>query len=195
MRTILILLALFIISETAFAQFENTSIGLRLGDPLGITYKKYLPGERALEFNLGSTNVGFYSSYHSNTFRRTSDYDNFRYNGNSVDYAIGFQARYLFHKDFSQITPGMDWYYGFGGQVRLMGVTYEYIVVDGPNAGRFGSDERTNIDIGPEAIIGLEYDIPEVPLSAFAEISLFAEIIDNPIRFRMQGAIGIRYNF
>ncbi len=195
-RSLFLILVIFCCNLTAtLGQSYTTGIGIRLGDPLGITYKRYLPADCALEFNLGSTNVGFYGAYHRNTFRKKSKYDNFRYNGYNVNYAVAIQVHYLYHKDFSQLTPGMDWYYGFGGQIRLMGVRYDYLIVDGPAAGTFGSDELTNFDIGPEGIIGLEYNIMNAPLSAFAELSLFAEIIDNPLRLRMQAAIGIRYNF
>ena len=37
---------------------QRQGIGLRLGEPTGITYKKYLPGNRAIEFGLGSSPRG-----------------------------------------------------------------------------------------------------------------------------------------
>ncbi len=81
-----------------FVSFEisaqHQGIGLRLGEPLGITYKRYLPGNRAVEFVLGTAPKDWSSSYYSNSFEdRYDDYDEVSHDVNSVLY---LQGKYLF---------------------------------------------------------------------------------------------------
>jgi hypothetical protein len=44
-------------------------------------------------------------------------------------------------------------------------------------------------------VIGLEYTLPSAPLSLFADVNLFLEIVDAPFFAAGQGGAGIRYNF
>ena len=54
---------------------------------------------------------------------------------------------------------------------------------------------RTDIDIGPEGILGMEYTFEQVPLTIFGEFSLFIEIVDRPAALRGLSGVGVRYNF
>jgi len=92
MRFVLVTLVLFLSIQTweLSAQSHDWGIGLRLGDPTGVTAKKYLGSSNALELALGSD-----------------------YGGNGLE----FMAHYLFHFPISN-APGLDWYYGFGVQIE-----------------------------------------------------------------------------
>lgn len=92
MRLVLVVLALCLSAQTyeLSAQSHDWGIGLRLGDPTGVSAKKYLGTSNALELALGSD-----------------------YGGKGLE----FMAHYLFHFPISN-APGLDWYYGFGVQIE-----------------------------------------------------------------------------
>ena len=92
MRYAFLVLVCFCMIQThdSWAQTKNWGIGLRLGDPTGVTAKKYMGASNALELALGSD-----------------------YRGGGLE----FLAHYLFHFPIND-APGLDWYYGFGVQIE-----------------------------------------------------------------------------
>ena len=193
MKKLLLLIVFFCLSFFAKAQTYqryDAGIGLRIGDPFGLTYKYYMPRATAFEINFGSTSSGFYSDYYQAIFDDISQFEEFQYAGHQVNYALDLQGRLLFHNDFPEDIDGLEWYYGFGAQMRLSGIKYRYITSEGTT-----SENYTDIGLGPDGIIGAEYIIPDVPLTAFIDVNLFVELINNPFRFQFQGGIGIRYDF
>ena len=101
-------------------------------------------------------------------------------------------GRYLLHESFPAHVEGrLDWYYGAGLQLRISSLEYQYF--DAQN--RIFSYDHTNFDFGPEAIVGMEYELADIPMVAFGEVSLLMELVDRPFNFRVFGAFGIRYAF
>ena len=199
-------LGLFLIVQVSTAQSQKSDwgIGLRLGDPTGITLKRYMGGT-AFEFSLGRTHY-FNGNYYNNNFNdwyldQNYNYTDIQYLGVQASQPIGFQAHYLIHNKISKIgdesVTGLDWYYGFGGQIRSQSYEYDYRYrVNGDNNWYVARGERvTNVDLGADAVIGLEYTFPDVPVSIFGDAVLFLELIDNPFSFWFQGGIGGRYRF
>lgn len=170
---------------------KNWGIGLRLGDPLGLTVKKYLVKGKALEFNLGSSSSWGYD--YRDHFFNEHKYKNYQYIGYDRKSAVSFQAHYLIQKDFPS-AKGLQWYWGFGAQLRVNRYSFLYRY-DAGNAWIYNEDKVTNIDFGADGLIGLEYNIPKAPLSVFADVNIFLEIADDPFDLFGQGGIGIRYNF
>lgn len=194
MKKIIFLFVIIIILCQSHSQAQryrryDAGVGLRLGDPLGFTYKNYMPGAKAVEVNLGSS-FG-YANYYSSIFNDVSRYDDFVYISHSVNYSFALQGRLLFHNLFPEDIEGLEWYYGFGAQAIFTGVDYQYR----RNTGEIRRDNYTDLAIGPDGILGIEYNIPEVPLSAFLDVNLFMELVNNPFRFRFMGGLGVRYNF
>ncbi len=198
-RKFLVLIAFVFAPALLFGQEYDNGVGLRLGDPFGISYKKYLSPTQAIEFIGGSSGNRWNASYYKKSFGRINRFDDFLYYNHGLDYTIGFSARYLNHKKFSEdLDGGLQWYYGVGLHLRFASVEYEYIrledIAEYQTADRF-FEEHYNYDIGPEAIIGTEYTLYNAPITFFAEVSLFAEVVDNPLALRFYGAFGIRYNW
>ena len=189
---------------SCFSQDYNWGIGMRLGDPSGITIKKHLD-DRALEINLGRThlyrgkgyyNNGFNDWYISNQF----GYKDFKYLGFKASAPIGFQVHYLIHQGIhieDLKEQGLQWYFGVGGQLGFQTYTYDFrYKLEGNSEWFLATGERvTDIDFGVDGVIGLEFLIPDSPITLFADITLFLEIVDNPFQFWPQGGIGGRYNF
>jgi hypothetical protein len=203
MKTTL-LAAFMALGIVGFAQ-DNWSIGLRLGDPTGFTAKKYM-GNNAIEFNVGRSysfsgrglpNNGF-SSWHG---QQNFNHQSFQYVNHRNSSAFGVQVHYLFHNRLDNVfeleTPGLDWYWGLGGQARMQNYTYEYkYKIDGDPNWHYETDAQVaDYDLGVDGVIGLEYTFAYLPISVFTDMTLFVELIDDPFMFHFQGGLGGRYNF
>jgi hypothetical protein len=183
-------LFLFVSSEISA---QHQGIGLRLGEPLGITYKRYLPANRAVEFVLGTAPNGWSSNYYSNSFEdRYDNYDEVNHDVNSVLY---LQGKYLFHNPIS--AEGIDgkftWYWGPGILLKSARVEYHYrdeLRIDN----RVYQKDRTDFDFGPELVGGLEYTFEDAPISVFGELELLLELTDRTT-IRLLGGVGARFNF
>ena len=181
----------------------NWGIGIRLGDPSGISLKKYLSNGRAIELSIGRTSVFRNNKYYDREFDDWYDdqkygYEEFDYLGYKASTPLGVQVHYLIQRDLlADDIDGLQWYYGFGGQVRLQTFVYDYRykLYDDDNWYYSKGERVTNIDLGADGVIGVEYNIPNIPLSVYADATLFMEIADNPFAFWFQGGIGGRYNF
>lgn len=202
-KQILFTLSLLAISSLLTAQ--NNALGFRLGDPSGLTFKKY-NGDNALEINLGRTHLFSRSDWYYNRFDHWYDKQKFNYKewkvtGYKASVPIGLQVHYLFRNGIDKVadesTPGLEWYYGVGGQLRYQTYyyLYRYKLSGDPNWYVADGGRVSDFDIGADGVIGLEYRFKGVPISAFADITLFMEILDNPFLFSFQGGIGARYHF
>ncbi|PCH65206.1 MAG: hypothetical protein COC01_10110 [Bacteroidetes bacterium] len=179
----------------------NWGVGIRLGDPSGITVKKY-KGGRALEISFGRTaflrdkgyDDRFIDRYYSNKY----DYTDFQSLNINTTTPFAIQAHYVIHHDLIiEGLEGLQWYYGLGGQIRFQSYTYDYrYKLEGESKWRYATGGvRNNLDIGGDAVLGLQFQIPDTPITVFADLALFMEFIDNPFLFWFQGGLGGRYNF
>ena len=197
MKTKVLLLFLILNSICAYAQEYQWGIGLRFGDPLGITVKKYLSDKNALELNFGSTPLKWFEEDLFNICGRGREpqWDDYNCLSRTHSAPIALEVNYLFHNDIKELD-GLTWYFGFGGQFRFVSFSYQYQYkpFDGSN---WVSDKitTTEFDIGGNGVIGLEYIFKDYPVSVFVDFILFMEIVDNPFFFIPQGGIGARYNF
>lgn len=202
MKKLLIVLAV-VLSIDALAQ--DRAIGVRLGDPTGLTIKKYT-SNHALEFSIGRTLSVRRSRFYDDNFydwygHQNLPYSQFEYRGYRASVPIGMQLHYLFRNPISNMfgenTSGLEWYFGFGGQARMQAYNYDYrYKVQGDPHWYYATGGRTvNFDLGLDGVIGLEYRFPEVPLDVFLDATLFMEIVDEPFYFWGQAAVGARYRF
>ncbi len=137
----------------SLAQDANWGIGLRLGNPTGLSAKKYLGASNGLELAFG-TNL----------------------EGNGFE----LLGHYLFHFPIKKYE-GLDWYYGFGLQIRQK--RYKL------------SDNVEESDFGGDLVLGVEHHFQNVPLTIFMDAVLFVELLNNPFSIAIDGGLGIRYNF
>lgn len=176
----------------------NYGIGLRAGDPAGLTLIKYLPNAKGLEVNIGRT--AFYGYDFKRHFEWNDNFNDYKYVNARFKSALGVQLHYLSFQNINGLD-GLQWYYGLGGQVRAFSVEYlyDYKVYYGNGAGDYKWERRWDvareIDFGIDGTVGLNYHFPTVPISLFTDVTLFGEIYNNPFRFWFQGGLGARYNF
>ena len=103
-----------------------------------------------------------------------------------------------YHEDFTDVFDISQGYLlgygGVGAQFRTTQVNYTYNLGAGESGGTF-NEQRSNVDFGPEAFVGGEYYFDELPISVFAEVGLFLELLDRVGHIKGQGGIGVRYLF
>lgn len=185
-------------SSSATAFNRTWGIGLRMGDPAGLSIKKY-DGNTAWELNIGHTyywgRYGYNDAFYK--YGPYQDYRNVDIKSSQLGRAVGIQLRHLWQKDLNiDGLPGLQWYYGLGGQLKSIAVHYRFKYEDASGR-KYDNvyDTAHFINLGLDGIIGLEYTFSEVPLSLFTDINLFLEIFRNPFFVHSQGGLGIRYNF
>lgn len=175
------------------ANAQDQGIGLRLGDPTSVTYKKYFNNSKAFEFLLGTSGAGWHYNYYRNTFDDLNEYEGLRYRSHRVKSTLYLQGRYLLHNDiYVQGLEGKwDWYWGLGAMLKIANVEYRF---HDDNSSVNNKDTYNDFDLGPEGIIGMEYTFEGVPITVFGEVSLMLEIVDR-ISIRPFSGAGVRYNF
>lgn len=176
---------------------QERGVGIRLGEPISITYKDFIEDYLSIEAMIGSAGVNS-SSYYQKDFESNPPASNAFYIGQNTQKGVSLNLRAALHEDFTDefgIEIGyLLGYAGAGVQFRSVNVTYFYDVNQigtGPNL----TEERANIDFGPEAFAGGEYYFDELPISVFAEVGFFLELLDRVGHIKGQGGIGIRYLF
>jgi hypothetical protein len=191
MKNLIVLSILLFATITAHAQ--DRGIGIRLGAPMGITCKKYLPQNKAVEFGLGTLTNGWYDNYYQRSFRSFDRFEGYDYVSHRVRSAVYLQGRYLLQNEIQieGMMGKLEWYWGIGGLLKFGNVEYRYRDTSGDSF----YETRTDFDFGPEGILGMEYTFEDVPLTIFGEFSLMVEIVDRPGILRGLSGVGVRYNF
>jgi hypothetical protein len=115
----LVLAGMLFMVVPAFGQTQ--SIGVRLGNPIGITYKHGLGHGRALEFLIGTASQAWSSGYYKNSFSDHQRYDDYVYQSHRTKGTVYFQGRYLFQYNIP--VDGMEgrlgWYWGLGAMLKI----------------------------------------------------------------------------
>jgi hypothetical protein len=197
MRSIVLIISLAL---TGAAYSQNWGAGIRLGDPNGITLKKYRSGS-AFELNVGRTHGLYGRGWYDRRFdgwypKQNFNYQDFQYLGYRSSVPLGIQVHYLLRRDIAKIS-GLEWYFGGGGQLRYQSYEfdYRYRLTGDPRWHYARGGRSTDWDVGVDGVIGMEYFFRDVPFSLFLDLTLFVEVADNPFMFWTQGGIGGRYLF
>ena len=171
------------------SQAQDIALGLRLGDPLGLSFKKYLNGgNNAFEATIGT--YGYAGVYGYNPYGPSGRYKGRYYYHKDYYYRSGgavIMANYLWNFDFPK-TKELSWYLSVGGQLRSL-----YYLRRDRNG--FYEEEVRGVGIGPNASIGLEWIPKELPeIGLFLDAGLYLEIA--PAAWAIpQVGVGVRYNF
>ncbi|MBC7485917.1 MAG: hypothetical protein H7282_04115 [Cytophagaceae bacterium] len=202
MKKHLLILAMLVVSiSSSFAQKRSTGsdvgssaeknmgIGIRLGDPSGVTFKKYLGTRAALEFNVGIPTYVFgrydYDNDYNTHYKRNGYYGY----GHSAPVGFAAQAHYTRLFDIKPVT-GLQWYVGGGLQLRT--ISYKYYYYD--DFGYYQENRATYVQFGIDALGGAEYTFKDAPFSVFADLTVFVNFANSPGVYAQPG-IGGRFNF
>ena len=150
-----VIVLLMTITLVSKAQDYSTGIGFRGGFSNGLTVKHFINSENALEGILSTRWHGF-----------------------------NITGLYEIHAQAFD-TPGLKWYYGFGGHLGFW---------DGDNNPWFDDSNNYTV-VGVDGIIGLEYSFDEVPINLSLDWKPALNIIGYTGFWGDELAISIRYIF
>ncbi len=150
--TIMVLLVALTIG--AQAQSYKSAIGLRGGDPSGISFKTFINSTNALEFVAGTGYFG--------------------HNLNLTGY-------YEWQKPTGW-APNLDWFIGPGAHLGFWNSTYR-------------DEYSTNVIMGFDGIIGLEYTLDDIPLNFAVGAGPSFNLTTGPAWYYWNGGFSVRYVF
>ena len=193
MNKFFLALSFFVLS--IYAQAQHQSIGLRVGDPTGISYKKYLANSvGAIELGFGTVSPDQNRRYYRKSFEHYNQFDGKNYSDHRVNSTLVIQGRYLFQYPWELEGSGKyEWYWGAGALMKIANIDYRYTEINGN--GTIFKEDKTDLDLGLEIPFGMEYTFEDAPITLFGEFGLFIELTDRPGILQLKGALGIRYNF
>jgi hypothetical protein len=188
-----VLFILLLIGFSIHASAQNNALGVRLGLPMGVTYKRYITNNKAFELGIGSAANNADNRYYQRTFNGVDKYEDLEYRSVNVKSVIFLQGRILFQQDIQveDLEGKFQWYWGIGGVFKAATVDFRY---RDPRLNEFFNTRRNDIDLGPEGIIGLEYTFEDVPITLYGEFSMMLEFVDR-LNFRAFAGTGARIRF
>lgn len=182
------------------SQYPYQAIGIKLGDPVAVTYKYYPNKNWSFGADVGKAASGLYSKYYRNAFSgylpdTLTGEESIKYLSHRALSDWYLEAKFLYQWDASAISKGLQLYAGLGLQWRGTKLEYDYIYEDGLFENELGKFKRSRFTYGPSAIVGFEYSYFSLPMSAFIEIEWFTDALLDPGYNRFQGGVGLRYVF
>ncbi len=182
------------------SQYPYQGIGIKLGDPVALSYKYYPNKNFSFGADLGKVASGLYSKYYRKQFNgyipdTLSSEASVKYLSHKALSDLYLEAKFLYQWDASKISKGLQLYAGLGWQWRSTKIEYDYIYEDGLFENQLGKFKKSRFTYGPTAILGFEYSYFSLPMSAFIEIEWFTDALLDPGYNRFQGGVGLRYVF
>ncbi|MES2797817.1 MAG: hypothetical protein V4683_17750 [Bacteroidota bacterium] len=170
-KTILTICSFLFFTVAVFSQEKKWAVGARIGEPAGLNIRRY-SDQRAFDINIG-TYGGIWGN--NRAYRK----------GHYTSVGLAVNANYLWHGNFLK-KEYVKYYYGFGGQFN--------------NRKYFPKDQQlaqgvTTLSIGGDALAGIEFFVPDSPLSIFLEGGVYVEVLPSPLFMHVQNGIGARFNF
>jgi hypothetical protein len=151
--------------------------------------------------DFGKSASGLYSSYYRSLFDDYTDPDTLE-TDESVEYLTHkvnsdwvAEIRVLYHIKAEKISPGLQAYVGLGWEARSLDITYDFFVNDGIIENTIERISRSRFTYGVECTVGIEYSYFTLPISAFMELEMFADLMKDPGYRAIQGGVGLRYIF
>ena len=167
----LVLLGFVFAPNRARAQYNNWSVGFRLGEPAGVNIRKYFGSNHAFDLNIGT-----YGGLYGNR-RKYRD-------GEYKSVGLTIQGHYLWHKSLTS-SESLRGYYGFGGQIN----TRRFYPP------RLNGQYESALSLGGSGIGGLELFPANKPYSFYLETGLYVELLQAPFFLNLNTGLGVRYNF
>ncbi|MBS1683063.1 MAG: hypothetical protein JST48_15230 [Bacteroidetes bacterium] len=175
-------------------QYPYQGIGVKMGDPMAITYKLYPTRHWAFAADVGRSSSGLYSDYYRGSFKNYTPSDTASYLAHKVTRDWFIETKILYQWNAEKISKGLMLYTGVGWQWRNTALHYDYkYPATSPLA--YGSTNVSRATFGPVVVLGFEYAYFTWPVSAFIEVELFTDEKVDPGYHRFQGGVGLRYVF
>lgn len=182
------------------SQYPYQGIGIKVGDPLAVSYKFYPNKNWSFALDAGKVASGLYNQYYRGIYSTylpdtLTGEESIRYLAHKAKPDWLVEAKFLYQWDAEKISKGLQLYAGLGWQWRLTTLEYDYNYEDGFFESKFGKFTETRFTYGPTVVLGFEYSYFTLPISAFIEIEWFTDVLLDPGYQRFQGGVGLRYVF
>ncbi len=183
------------------SKYPYQGIGIKLGDPFALTYKFYAHKNFAIAIDGGTAASGLYNQYHRGNFEKFTNADtlgerqSISYLSHLVKSEWVLEGKFLYQQNATKLLKGLQWYIGAGWQWRTLSIEYEYLLDLRFNETEIGRFDVNNLTMGPTGVLGFEYAYFQLPISAFIEIEMYADVLEDPGWTRFQGGIGLRVVF
>jgi hypothetical protein len=142
-------LLFFILALSAFGQEYKNSAGIRIGKTDGVSYKRFLTEDGAVEFMLG------FGGYNKGT---------------------QVYAMYQWHFQIpAKFTENLHLYYGVGGHVGHIKAHDDRMYYSNDSTIVTEDEKKSYYAIGVDGVIGLEYRIFTVPMTVSMEVKPYVE--------------------
>lgn len=174
-------------------EYPYQGIGIKVGDPLAVTYKLYATSFLAMEIAVGHGASFLYQKFYETNFSNFPSLDTLNYLSHSVESDFGGQFRLMIHNEIRSIE-GLDVYLGGGYQFRNAQILYRYNDLANGSTTEVESS-RTQFINGPEVFLGLELANFAIPISVFVETNMFFILDLEGLGPRFQAVAGVRYIF
>jgi hypothetical protein len=185
------------------SKFPYHGIGVKVGDPLAVTYKFYPNAKFGFVVDAGKAASGLYNRYY---IRKFDDYtgdasqDTITYLSHRVNADFVGEVKIVYHLDAKALSPGLRAYAGIGWEWKKTQLQYSFTYDTSPSSGGGVRNEidhlsRSRFTYGPQVVFGIEYSYFHIPISAFMEIEYFQDVLADPGWRTMEGGVGIRYIF
>lgn len=156
----------FFVVSTAQAQTQKWALGFKVGEPTGVSLRKY--GDR----NGLDISVGTYTSL----LKSKKEYKN----GELGSIGIMFNGTYFWY--VPMMNEKMIAYGGLGVQINSRRLN-------------LANDHTNNISTGPSITGGLEFFSGSKPTSYFIEVGSYLELLPKIFYLNPNLNVGIRHNF
>ncbi|MGC4022724.1 MAG: hypothetical protein QM734_12645 [Cyclobacteriaceae bacterium] len=176
------------------SQYPYQGIGVKLGDPMAISYKLYPSRHWAFAADVGRTSSGLYDSYYKGAYKNYAPSDSASYLTHKVNSDWFIETKFLYQWNVDKISNGLMLYSGIGWQWRNTSIQYNYQYPQ-TSSTHYGSVAKNRFTYGPVVVLGFEYAYFTWPVSAFIEVELFTDELADPGYHRFQGGVGLRYVF
>jgi hypothetical protein len=186
------------------SQYPYQGIGIKMGDPLAVTYKFYPNKHWSFALDAGKAASGLYNKYYRSAYTSylpdsLGEFESINYLTHQAKTDWLLETKFLYQWDASKLSKGIQLYAGLGWQWRSTTLVYDYTFRDDElndqGSGQFGKFTEKRFTYGPVVIGGFEYSYFSLPLSAFIEIEWFNDVLLDPGYNRFQGGVGLRYVF
>ncbi len=150
MKQKIILLAMLLCSISGVnAQQYNRSAGLRLGGTSGVTYKKFIVDEQAIEYTLSGRNNGIQAT-----------------------------AMYIYHSPMEiSFNENFYFYYGFGGHIGIEQFDDYKKQIVSRNPDVFLYEKEEYLTLGVDVMAGVEYRLFSVPITMGIDVKPYFNFI------------------
>lgn len=184
-------------------RYPYQGIGIKLGDPMALTYKFYATPNLALAVDAGRSTSSLYNRYHRTAFAgyipdSLSSNENMQYLSHKVTGDLFMEGKFMYQWSAEKLSKGLHGYVGAGWQWRRTNLRYDYLfetISTGGTTGKTDSFTRSRVTNGWVGLIGFEYAYFSIPISAFIEIEWFSDQQLDKGYNRFQGGVGLRYVF